>query len=632
MKTSTLPMLSAAVLAAGAISIASSCSRSQGESTTPQASSGQQATDPKSPASTTTVPKRSAEKARSAEEATVAPPKSAAKTAQAGGLSGDFNQWMGSLNKNNVRVAGSVPIDFDPGEIDEETGAWKEGTGKHVKWAAQVGSQTYGNPVIAGGKVFVGTNNGKGWVKHYPPDVDLGCLVCFDEKTGEFLWQHSNEKLKAGRVVDWLLQGVCSSAFVEGNRLWYVSNRGEVVCLDVDGFHDGENDGPVTDEKLHDKTDADVVWAFDMMKQLGTFQHNMCSCSVIVAGDHLFVNTSNGVDAGHINLPSPDAPTFLCMDKNTGKVLWTDKSPGTNILHGQWSSPAYAVLGGVPQVLFAGGDGWLRAFHAEKFADGKPQLLWAFDCNPKGSQWLLEGRGNRNNIIATPVVYQGLVYVAVGQDPEHGEGEGHLWCIDPTKRGDVSPTQVFSKDDLKTPLPHRRLIALEKDKGEVERANPNSAMVWHYAGVDTDGSGELEFEEQMHRSVGTVAIKDDVLYVTDFSGLVHCVDAKTGKPHWTYDMLAGSWGSPLIVDGKVFIGDEDGDVCVFRHSADPKVAMNDGAPIAEVNMGSAVYSTPVIANNTLFIGTRNLVYAIECGEPPNEQVRADGDSADANHQ
>ena len=45
----------------------------------------------------------------------------------------------------------------------------------------------------------------------------------------------------------------------------------------------------------------------------------------------LFVNTSNGLDETHINLPSPDAPTFICMDKNTGEVYWTDGSPGRNI-------------------------------------------------------------------------------------------------------------------------------------------------------------------------------------------------------------------------------------------------------------------------------------------------------------
>jgi outer membrane protein assembly factor BamB len=310
------------------------------------------------------------------------------------------------------------------------------------------------------------------------------------------------------------------------------------------------------------------------------------------------------------------------MDKNTGEVFWTDKSPGKNILHGQWSSPAAAVLGGVPQVIFPGGDGWVYSFRADRGKDGQPELLWEFDANPKQTEWALGGSGTRNNIIATPVIYNGLVYLAVGQDPEHGEGIGHLWCIDPTRRGDVSPQLALKiEGDQRVPLPRRRLQAVIPEDGEMAVENPNSAAVWHYSTYDRNGDGEIDFEEEIHRAVGTVAIKDDLLFVSDFSGLFHCVDANTGIPHWTYDMLAAAWGSPLIVNGYVYIGDEDGDVSIFRLSADPKVAMKDWdgemVPINadedgyEVNMGNSVYSTPVVANDVLYIASKNRLFAIE---------------------
>src|SRR5262249_30798002 len=151
-------------------------------------------------------------------------------------------------------------------------------------------------------------------------------------------------------------------------------------------------------------------------------QHNMCSCSVTAVGDVLFVCTSNGVDESHVNIPSPDAPSFMALDKQTGKILWQDNSPGKMILHGQWSSPAYGLIGGVPQVIFAGGDGWLYAFRGDKWKDGKPELLWRFDCNPKIAVHAMVGRSTRNSLLATPVVYEGFVYIAVGEDPEHGEG------------------------------------------------------------------------------------------------------------------------------------------------------------------------------------------------------------------
>ena len=87
------------------------------------------------------------------------------------------------------------------------------------------------------------------------------------KKTGEFLWQITHEKLSAGRVNDWPFQGVASSPLIEGDRLYYVSNRAELVCADTKGFRDEENDGPVTDEKLKGKFDGDIVWKFDMIEE-----------------------------------------------------------------------------------------------------------------------------------------------------------------------------------------------------------------------------------------------------------------------------------------------------------------------------------------------------------------------------
>ena len=520
----------------------------------------------------------------------------------------DWPMWGGSPSRNNTPDGKNIATE------------WDTKTGKNIKWVAQLGSQTYGNPVVANGKVYVGTNNGAGYLKRYPAKLDLGCLVCFDEATGKFLWQHSSEKLPSGRVHDWPLQGICCAPLIDGDRLWYVTSRGEVVCLDTEGFHDKENDGPYLKEKdilktkkepfelvWEEEKEADVVWKLDMMKELGISQHNMCSCSVTIVGDKLFVNTSNGVDEAHITIPAPDAPTFLCLDKKTGKVLWSDNTPGRNVLHGQWSSPAWGKLGDVEQVLFGAGDGWLYSFASEG-ESGKAKMLWKFDCNPKTSKYELGGRATRNHLIGTPTIYDGLVYIAVGEDPEHGEGPGHMWCIDPTKRGDVSPTQVFNKQDPAKPIAHKRLQACDPEQGDFEKPNPNSAMVWHYEGNNPVRKGQKggKFEETMHRTCGTVAIRNGLLVVPDFSGLVHCVDAKTGKGLWSHDMLAASWGSAMIVEDRIYVGDEDGDITIFKLSPEKEI-------VAEINMENSVYSTPVVANNVLFISNKDRLFAITPG-------------------
>jgi len=499
----------------------------------------------------------------------------------------DWPQWGGSPERNNTPVDSKVPS------------SWNVEDGTNILWSSELGSESYGNPVVANGKVYVGTNNGKGYLTRYPTSVDLGVLVCFDEKDGKFLWQHSSEKLPTGRVNDWPDQGICCAPMIDGERGWFVTSRGEVVCFDTQGFRDKENDGPFKQEAFENDEEADVIWKLDMMKDLKVFQHNMCACSVTSVGDFLFVNTSNGVDEGHVTIPEEGAPSFICLNRDTGAVLWTDKTPGANILHGQWSSPSCGVFGGQAQVIFGGGDGWLYSF--DPAGDGgNSKMLWKFDANPKDSVYTLN-RATRNHLIATPVVYDGLIYVAVGEDPEHGEGNGHLWCIDPTKRGDVSPTLVYNSTAPEKPIAHKRLQALVAKDGDFERDNPNSAVVWHYVGNDTK-----VFEQTMHRTCGTVSIKNGLLFIADFAGVVHCLDVKTGKAYWTYDMLAGSWASALIVGDLVYVSDEDGDISIFKLS-------KEFEQIGEINMGSSVFTTPIVANDTIFIANRNRIFAIKEG-------------------
>jgi len=518
----------------------------------------------------------------------------------------DWPQWGGSPARNNTPDGKNIPVEWNVGKFDRKTGDWLGESARNIRWVARLGSQSYGSPVISGGRVFCATNNGAGHLRRYPAEVDLGCLLCFRQSDGRFGWQLSREKLAAGRAVDWPDQGICCAPLVEGDRAWIVTNRGEVACLDTMGFYDGKNDGPYTSEPSTDNKEADIVWLFDMMGELGVVQHNMAACSVTAVGDLLLLGTSNGVDESHKNIPAPDAPSFIALNKKTGKLIWADNSPGRNILHGQWASPAAATLGGVPQAIFPGGDGWLYSFRAEPTDHGKPELLWKFDCNPKTSVWKSGGTGDRNNIIATPVIYNNRVFIATGQDPEYGEGQGRLWCIDPTKRGDVSPELVVDPDG--NAVPPRRIVAVDKEAGELLKPNPDSAAVWQYTGHDANADGEFEFEETMHRTLGMAAIKDGLLVIADLAGLFHCLDAKTGKVHWTYDMLAAMWGSPLVTEGKIYIGDEDGDVLVFELSPERKV-------LAENNMGASVYAAPVVVDDVLYIATRSHLVALKKRSP-----------------
>jgi outer membrane protein assembly factor BamB len=92
---------------------------------------------------------------------------------------------------------------------------------------------------------------------------------------------------------------------------------------------------------------------------------------------------SNGQNEGHTRVPSPRAPSLIAVNKRSGDVVWRAIGAGAQVLHGQWSSPVAANVNGRIQVLFGGGDGWLRAYEA---ASGHE--VWRFDGNPKDARWL----------------------------------------------------------------------------------------------------------------------------------------------------------------------------------------------------------------------------------------------------
>ena len=185
---------------------------------------------------------------------------------------------------------------------------------------------------------------------------------------------------------------------------------------------DGKNDGPFQDEVYKGPTDADIVWKLDMRKELGVSQLFMATSSPVVWEDLVFVGTSNGRDSNDEKVPAPKAPSFLAVNKDTGKVVWQDNSPGEGILHGQWASPALGLVDGVQQVFFPGGDGWLYGFNART-----GEKLWKFDLNPKDAVW----PKTRNYGVATPVFSGGRVFMSVGQDPDHPNGVGHAYAINP---------------------------------------------------------------------------------------------------------------------------------------------------------------------------------------------------------
>jgi outer membrane protein assembly factor BamB len=412
----------------------------------------------------------------------------------------------------------------------------------------ELGDEAFGRPVVTGGVVYVGTDNGR----HMNPAIqdEAGVLLAFDAKDGTFLWQDAAPRVERG-LREFLLPSTTSAPYVDGDRLYYVTADCQLRALDTLGFRDGENDGPYREEAFTDHASADIVWELDMCGRLGVFPHEATNSEVLAVGDLLIVSTSNGQNEGHTRVPSPRAPSLIAVDKRSGAVVWRAVGPGAQVLHGQWSSPVAATIDGRTQVLFGGGDGWLRAYDA---ASGDE--AWRFDGNPKDARWLPRpGVLSRGSIIGSPVFDDGRVFVAMGQSPGHGNGPSLVHAVDPKGQGDVTAS---------------RLLWTSREVGRV---------------------------------VGTPIAKDGLLYVGDLGGTIHCLDAATGAHVWKHETNEAIWGSLVLTGDRLYVGNVAGSMTVLRAGRQKQV-------LGQIEMDAPLYSPPAPIGDSLYVATAKRLYLI----------------------
>jgi outer membrane protein assembly factor BamB len=505
---------------------------------------------------------------------------------------GDQPQWGEAHSRNMVSAETGLPDTFDPK------------SGANVRWSVPLGTSTYSTPVIAGGKVLIGTNNDEPRDPRH--EGDRGVLLCLDEKDGRFCWQLVVPKLVGARV-DAGEIGIVSPATVEGDRVYIVSNRNEVMCLALNGMANG-NQGPYLDEGRHmspdparpmpvGTTDADILWIFDINAALGVHQHDAAHGSVLVHGRYLYVCTSNGVDNSHMVIPSPNAPGLIVLDKTTGRLVAQDaERMAPRTIHCTWSSPTLGEVRGRPLIFFGGGDGVCYAFNipaptataaqpvaapetargagvtpVQAVATAAPQdhgtalgqtlkRVWRFDCDPAAPKedifrWQENRKEGPSNITGMPVFYQGKIYVTVGGDYWHGKHQSWLECIDAGGTGDIT----------------------------------RSGEVWSHV-------------LQRH-CLSTPSICDGLVYIVDCGPSVHCLDVKTGREYWSQPIKGDVWGSTLVADGKVYVGTQKRMFYVFAAGKEKRL-------ISSIELDSAMNSSPVAANGVLYVATMQRLYAI----------------------
>ena len=483
-------------------------------------------------------------------------------------LAADQPQWGQRYSRNMVSDETGLPDGFDPK------------TGNNVLWSVPLGTECYSTPVVAGGKVLLGTNNNR------PRDPrhqgDRGVMFCLNESDGSLAWQLVVPKLAGDIYLDWPQAGMCSPATVEGDRAYTVTNRDEVVCLDLRGMANG-NDGPFRDEGRHaapqdeppletGPLDADIVWLLDLRTAAGVRPHDSAHSSILLDGPYLYINTSNGLNSKHQGVDKPEAPSLVVVDKATGRLVAQEREGiSRRIFHSTWSSPALGEVGGRRLVIFAGGDGVVYAFEAMKGVESREsraeslplKCVWRFDCDPTAPKenihsYIRNRRESPSNIKSMPVFHNGRVYVTVGGDIWWGKNQSWLKCIDASKIGDVTQT------------------------------------------------GQIRSYSLGRHCCSTPSVHDGLVYVGDCDGKVHCVDAQTGSPYWVHDAGGEIWASTLVADGKVYIGTRRGDFWVLAAGKEKRV-------LSSIRLDSPVHGSPVAANGTLYVGTMTRLYALQDG-------------------
>ncbi len=483
-------------------------------------------------------------------------------------LAADQPQWGQLHTRNMVSDERGLPDSFDPA------------TGENIKWSVDLGSQAYGSPVITQGRVLIGSNNAAPQTDQH--QGDHGVLLCLDERDGSLVWQLVVPRLLGDDgFLDQPGIALCSPPTVEGDRVYVVTNRSEVVCLDLHGMANG-NDGPYQAEGQHmvqpgetakevSATDADILWLFDMPSQAGIHPHDSPHSSILIDGRYLYLNTGNGVDLTHVKIRKPDAPSLIVLDKESGQMVGQDNEQiGARIFHCTWSSPAMGTVNDKPLVFFCGGDGVVYAFEPlpQQRTDDEVQMLkrvWRFDCDPTAPkeevhQFVRNRKESPSNIMGMPVFYNNRIYVCGGGDIWWGKTEAFVKCIDATGDGDIT------------------------DDGQV----------WSQA--------------LSSHACTTPAISNDLVFVGDLGRKLYCFDANSGELYWQHSMRGHVWSTILVADGKLYVGSAGSDFAIFKAAKEKEL-------IASIKLDSRMFTSPVAANGTLYVNTLTRLYAIEADTP-----------------
>jgi hypothetical protein len=225
-------------------------------------------------------------------------------------------------------------------------------------------------------------------------------------------------------------------------------------------------------------------------------------------------------------------------------VVALDKKTG----HEKWRTPRSGKMHANPQLKKSYGTPLIQEIN------GKPTLLspgsnWLYAYDPANGKelWKTEYGGLGFSIVPKPVTGHGMIFMSTG----------------------------FMK---------AKLLAVRYEK----TAKPDIA--WSYA-----------------RSVSTqpspLLVGDELYFITESGGLVTCLNAHTGEPHWV-ERIGGNYSaSPTFSNGKIYFHSREGITTVLQAGKQFKV-------LAKNQLKGQHMASAAVDGNALILRTDKALYRI----------------------
>ncbi|HXW07009.1 MAG TPA: PQQ-binding-like beta-propeller repeat protein [Vicinamibacterales bacterium] len=388
----------------------------------------------------------------------------------------------------------------------------------------------------------------------------------------------------------------------------------------------------------------------------------------VVAGDRLYLQASTD--------PGPtQQERIMCFHADTGKLLWeyrynvfTSDVPPHRVA---WSSPLVDTATG--NVIAISGNGLLMTLAR----DGK--LLWERSLAEEFGMWTTHGGRMSSPILdGNQIVVSGLTF-SWGQ---HAGGAHRYLSFDKTtgrtnwiSAPEGRPTDTIYANPFVADVNGVRTMfsggsdgamhALKIATGQkiwswpVSKRGLNTAalvvgpdvIVTHseenvassemgmVAAMPADKRGDLTDKDArwivrgVQAGYGSPVSDGERLYVVDNGGILFAFDVKTGRQLWTENLGTIQKSSPVLADGKLYVGTENGRFYIIRPHAD-RAEILDQDWLGSEASPEPIIAAPAVARGRIYVASMNAIYAIgpkmaPAGTPATAPARSAGTNGGA---